>query len=199
VKARGEVTRRTILRVAEEVFSQVGYAGARMEDIADRVGIRRASLVYYFRDKPTLYGALLDDLFDGLPERYAAALASEGTVREQMLRTIDVWAERVEARPSLLRITLWEIAGADASEPAPLASRVGPIVAQLSDFVREGQRQGIMRPDLDAIGFVMSVAGTTAFLGRRTALLNEKLAPPLKAGELAKELRFWVSHVLFVT
>ena len=53
----GEETRRSVLRAAEEVFARVGYAGARMEDIADRSGIRRASFVHYYRDKPTLYGA----------------------------------------------------------------------------------------------------------------------------------------------
>src|SRR5262249_17953307 len=62
-KSRGEDTRRAVLRAAEQVFARLGYAGARMEDVAERVGIRRASLVYYYRDKDALYQALLDDLF----------------------------------------------------------------------------------------------------------------------------------------
>jgi AcrR family transcriptional regulator len=197
-RRRGEETRRSVLRAAEEVFAQVGYAGARMEDIAERSGIRRASFVHYYRDKPTLYGALLDDLFDGLDARYAAELAGPGSLTERMLRCIDVWAERIESRPSLLRITLWEMARAEASEPVPLASRVQPLVVRLSEAVREGQRQGVLRSDFDAIGFVMSVAGTTAFLGRRTALLGSAVSPPLQPGALAAELRSWMARVLFV-
>src|SRR5262249_37092644 len=118
-KTRGVDTRRATLRAAEEVFARLGYAGARMDDVAELVGIRRASLVRYFRDKPTLYGALLDDLFGDLLGRYEAAMATPGTFVERFLRTTEVWANHVEDRPALLRIVLWEIAAADASEYVP--------------------------------------------------------------------------------
>lgn len=196
-RQRGEDTRRAVLRAAEEAFAKVGYAGARMDDIAARVGIRRASLVYYFRDKQALYQALLDDLFGDLGGRYEAALAEAGPLTEQMLRCIDVWAEHVEARPSLLRITLWEMARVTASEPGELAPRVQPLVQRLADLVRVGRRAGVFR-DVDPVGFVMSVAGTTAFLFFRTPLLGSAIAPQLERGRLAAELRSWVARVLFV-
>ena len=71
------------------------------------------------------------------------------------------------------------------------------LVEILSSAVVEGQRTGDFRTDVEPVGFVMSVAGTTAFLGLRTALLNPSVAPPLEAGRLAIELRSWVSRVLF--
>jgi TetR/AcrR family transcriptional regulator len=186
-----------VLRAAEEAFAKVGYAGARMDDIAERVGIRRASLVYYFRDKRTLYQALLDDLFAGLLERYQVALATPGSLQERMLRTIEVWAEHVEDRPSLLRIALWEMARVTSLEPGELAPRVQPIVQYLADTVRAGQRAGVFR-DVDPVGFVMSVTGTTAFLFLRTPLLGPEIAPQLERGRLAAELRSWMARVLFV-
>lgn len=196
--ARGEETRRLVLRAAEEIFAAVGFAGARLDDVADKVGIKRASMAYYFRDKTALYEAVLDDLFSDLVERYATALQGPGPATERMLRCIDVWAERVEERPSLLRITLWEIARATELEPVPLASRVRPIVELLSEGVRQGQREGTIRADVDPVGFVMSVAGTTAFIGLRSALLSPQMADPLPPGGLAAELRTWVARVLFV-
>jgi hypothetical protein len=42
----------------------------------------------------------------------------------------------------------------------------------------------------------MSVAGTTAFLGLRTALLSASIAPPLAPGRLAAELRAWATRIL---
>jgi TetR/AcrR family transcriptional regulator len=194
---RGEETRRAILGAAEEVFAELGYDGARMDDVAERVGLRRASLVYYFRDKQTLYEVLLDDLFANLAERYGAALAGAGSPAERMLQCIDVWAEQVEKRPGLLRISLWEIARATTARPAPLASRVRPIVELIAEAVRAGQRDGVFR-DVDPVGFVMSVAGTTSFLALRTALLSPEVAPELGPGRLAVELRDWIRRVLFV-
>jgi TetR/AcrR family transcriptional regulator len=195
--ARGEETRAAVLRAAEDVFAELGYDGARMDDVAERVGIRRASLVYHFRDKQGLYEALLDDLFGDLVGRYRAALTGAGSPSERMLRCIDVWAEQVEKRPGMLRISLLETARATAAKPVPLASRVRPIVELIADAVRTGQREGVFR-DVDPIGFVMSVAGTTSFLALRTALLSPEVAPQPAPGVLAAELRDWVARVLFV-
>lgn len=195
-KRRGEATRRAVLRAAEEVFAERGYAGARMDDVAERIGIRRASLVHYFRDKRSLYEALLDDLFDDLGGRYRSVLAEPGPLTERMLKCIDLWAEQVEQRPGMLRITLWEIARVGPSTPVPLTPHVQPLVQVLSDAVRAGQRDGVFR-SVDPVGFVMSVAGTTAFLGLRTALLNPGTTSEPEPGVLAAELRDWVARVLF--
>ena len=194
--ARGEDTRRLALRSAEDVFATLGFAGARMEDVAERVGIRRASLMYYFRDKQALYEALLDDLFGGLLEGYEAALAGPEPMAERYMRCLDVWAARVEERPALLRIAMWEMAGATPEQAVPLTAHVRPIVECLAEAVRAGQRQGVFRDDVDPVGFVMSVAGTTAFLGLRTALLSASVAPPLEPGRLAAELRAWAARIL---
>jgi TetR/AcrR family transcriptional regulator len=55
-----------ILRAAEEIFLRDGYAGSRMQDIADLAGINKALLHYYFRSK--------DKLFDKIFEKKAALI-----------------------------------------------------------------------------------------------------------------------------
>lgn len=52
--ARGE-TRARILDAARALFARDGYAGMRLDELAEVVGIRRPSLFYHFKDKPTLY------------------------------------------------------------------------------------------------------------------------------------------------
>ncbi len=44
-----------ILAAARKVFTTKGMAGARMQDIADKAGINKALLHYYFRDKDKLF------------------------------------------------------------------------------------------------------------------------------------------------
>jgi TetR/AcrR family transcriptional regulator len=167
-----------------------------MEHVADRVGLKRASLVHYFPNKQALYEAVLDDLFGDLLHRYEEALAGPGSMAERYLRCVDVWVDQVESRPGLLRISMWEMARATTDEAVPLASRVQPLVLLLSEAIRAGQREGVFR-DADPVGFVMSVAGTTAFLGLRAELLSP-VAAALPAGGLKAELRSWVARVLFV-
>ncbi len=194
MKVRGETTRLAVLRAAESVFAERGYAGARMDDVAERVGIRRASMVHYFRDKKSLYEALLDDLFNDLPARYQAALDADGSLKDRLLACIDVWSAQVIDRPGLLRISLWELARAGRSKVVPLASRIAPIVQLLADAVRTGQQEGVFRT-VDPVRYVMNVAGATAFLTLGMALSG---APELDSEALGTELRGLTRLILFL-
>jgi len=54
-------TERIILEAAREVFHLKGMAGARMQEIADKAGINKALLHYYYRSKEKLFEAILLD------------------------------------------------------------------------------------------------------------------------------------------
>ena len=60
---RGEVTRQAILEAAERLFAEVGFAAARLEDVAEEVGIRRPSIIYYFASKQELYDEVEASIF----------------------------------------------------------------------------------------------------------------------------------------
>jgi len=47
-------TKETILRVAEEIFAQRGFDGARVDEIARQAGINQAMIYYYFKSKDDL-------------------------------------------------------------------------------------------------------------------------------------------------
>ena len=97
---RLESRRETILRVAEDVFAERGYDRARLDDVAQRVGIRRASLLYHFKDKGALYGAVLDSIFEDLIEGYRRVLDGDGSAGERLEQTVDTWLDVVSRRPN---------------------------------------------------------------------------------------------------
>jgi AcrR family transcriptional regulator len=49
-----------VLGAAASVFAEKGYAGASTRDIADRLGVRQASLYYYFPSKEAALGAICE-------------------------------------------------------------------------------------------------------------------------------------------
>lgn len=51
----GDSTEQKIFEAAREVFTQKGMDGAKMQEIADRAGINKALLHYYYRSKEKLY------------------------------------------------------------------------------------------------------------------------------------------------
>jgi AcrR family transcriptional regulator len=50
-----------ILDAARKVFEREGFAGSRMQHIADEAGISKASLHYYFRSKEKLFERIFDE------------------------------------------------------------------------------------------------------------------------------------------
>jgi TetR/AcrR family transcriptional regulator len=54
-------TEELIRQSARKVFSEKGFSGARMQDIADEAKINRALLHYYFRSKEKLFELIFDE------------------------------------------------------------------------------------------------------------------------------------------
>jgi TetR/AcrR family transcriptional regulator len=52
----------TILEAALEVFSQQGFRGATLDQIAEVAGLSKPNLLYYFASKEAIHGALLSGL-----------------------------------------------------------------------------------------------------------------------------------------
>ncbi|MFM0726535.1 TetR/AcrR family transcriptional regulator [Paraburkholderia strydomiana] len=64
VQARSEQRLKAILEAARLVFSEVGYAGATMTEIARRVGVSEATIFTYFASKRDLCVRVLGNWYD---------------------------------------------------------------------------------------------------------------------------------------
>lgn len=59
-----ELAQQKIMLAAQDEFVLSGYKGTSMQSIADRAGIPKANIHYYFKNKENLYNAVLDDILD---------------------------------------------------------------------------------------------------------------------------------------
>ena len=57
-----EKNRKTILDAGLDVFSQYGFRGTTLDQIADRAGLSKPNLLYYFAGKEAVHTALLEGL-----------------------------------------------------------------------------------------------------------------------------------------
>ncbi|MFC6669893.1 TetR family transcriptional regulator C-terminal domain-containing protein [Marinobacterium aestuariivivens] len=53
-----------ILAAAEDIFAQFGYNGAAIEAIAERAGLSKQNMLYYFPSKEILYHRVLENILD---------------------------------------------------------------------------------------------------------------------------------------
>lgn len=117
----GAVRAREILSVAIDVFGEAGYAGARIDEVAQRVGIRRPSVLYHYPDKQSLYAAAISEVVTDIVDR---VLATENQPGERLEMIADAWVDFVIERPNAARLLLRQMIDAD---PIPIRSTEVPV------------------------------------------------------------------------
>ena len=160
--SKAERTRATILAAAEPIFADKGYSATRLEDVAARVGMRRASLVYYFRDKRELYDAVLADIFGALLDRYQAVLRTTTPLPQRIEAIIDAWVGYVAERPAVARLLLWEAADGSQDRVFSAAGHGAAVISTLTTAIQQGQHQGLFHP-IEPIHFIFTIVGATVF------------------------------------
>lgn len=73
-----------IFEAATRVFEEKGMDGARMQDIANKAGINKALLHYYFRTKDHLFEAVFQKLAGNLFEKFAPVFRDDLTLEEKI-------------------------------------------------------------------------------------------------------------------
>ncbi|MDU0326372.1 TetR family transcriptional regulator [Microbacterium sp. KSW2-21] len=97
--AATEQRRRAILDAAVQAFSEVGYNGTSLRDVAARAGLSHTGLLHHFPDKPGLLEAALDRLFDSTALEFDFA-SNDGVI---VMRALIAAAERDVREPTSLR------------------------------------------------------------------------------------------------
>lgn len=91
-KRTGEETRAAALRVAFDLFTRQGYEATSLREIADELGINKASLYYYFASKESLLRALFAER--GLETEQVLAWLDEQPTSPDLLETAVLrWVE----------------------------------------------------------------------------------------------------------
>lgn len=125
---QGAERRQEILREAIDVFGEAGYAGARIDEVARRVGIRRPSILYHFPDKQSLYAAAVSNVVGDIVDR---VVATENHPGERLEAIADTWIDFVIARPNAARVLLRQMIDAN---PISIRSTQAPVRALLSSI-----------------------------------------------------------------
>ena len=137
----------SLLAVAVGVFNERGYDGTSMEDLSRRLGISKSSIYYHVSSKEELLSLALDRALDGLFAVVEEIRSSDAPAIDRLERlvraSVGVLAERLPYVTLLLRAR-----GNTGTERRALARRreFDQIVA---DLVKEAERDGDIRPDVE--------------------------------------------------
>jgi AcrR family transcriptional regulator len=147
-----------ILEVATRLFAERGYEGASMNDVAESVGMRKASLFYHFATKDALYEAVLDRLVVTLQAALEAIYVSSGTFPDRLDAITETVVTLLSSHPYAARLLLREAMDWGPVIRGKLLERILLVLEAAAAWVRAGQEQGAF-VEGDAKQIVLSVIG----------------------------------------
>jgi AcrR family transcriptional regulator len=102
-----EERRTQILEAAMVVFARQGFDQARMDDIAQEVGLSKGALYLYYKSKDAIISAILQFFFSQAMKKLQSFLESEEqpSVREQLLRLNQYYVAEMKWMVSLLPLS----------------------------------------------------------------------------------------------
>ncbi|WP_061962430.1 TetR/AcrR family transcriptional regulator [Demequina flava] len=149
--ARGRATKTHILEVAMKTFSENGYRGSSLRDLASRAGMSHPGLLYHYPTKEALLMAVLQQR-DAEDSEHYPVVGSDGV---DAFRNLVRVARVNEQRPGVVELFAVVSAEATASDhPAHdfFVERYANLVEILSQAYRVAAKAGHVREGVDPVG-----------------------------------------------
>jgi TetR/AcrR family transcriptional regulator len=203
-RGQPEESRAAILAAAAYEFAEHGIAGARTDTIAHEAQVNKALLYYYFKDKETLYGAVLDDAFSGLKKTVFQVLDGDLPPREKILAYAGAYFDFIASNQLYPRLMQREMMRAREGQSPHIEkvikNYIQPIFLRVSEVLRQGIAEGCFRP-INPAHFVQSIVAMIVFYFSSAPMMQKivgfnPLTPERIAERRASVLDF-ISAALF--
>ncbi|RKT57243.1 TetR/AcrR family transcriptional regulator [Saccharothrix australiensis] len=147
--------RERILSAAEELFAEAGFDATPTSRVAERAGVPKGLVHYYFRRKQDLLTALVRRLPDGAVD--ARRVVVVGDIAESLRRLVAALDARLDASP-LLSHLLWREADTHAAVREALHARYRLVAAQVRQVILAAGGAAVAAKDVDSASALVAHA-----------------------------------------
>lgn len=154
-----EKNRATILEAALDVFSQNGFRGATLDQIAKAAGLSKPNVLYYFPSKEAIHRELLAGLMDTWLEPLKA-LNDDGDPIEELLDYVERKLEMSRDMPRESRLFAGEVLQGAPRFGEFVAGPLKALVDEKAALIRHWAAQGRIAP-VDPYHLIFSIWAST--------------------------------------
>jgi TetR/AcrR family transcriptional regulator len=141
---------KAILDAAVELFSECGYDGVSMRQIAEAAGVSKSNIYHHFVSKDALYLGILHGSAQHLSEIVEDLAEGDGDFQRRLRVFAEAHLEHLFANEMTLRLVLREAFSGDEEKSRLVVDQVvGGIFNRMVAIFQAGQNAGIIRADLD--------------------------------------------------
>jgi AcrR family transcriptional regulator len=155
----------TILAAARDEFAECGLGGARVDRIAERAGLNKRLIYYYFEDKEQLFQAVLEQAYRDIREQERGLRLTELEPAMAVRRLIEFTWDYYLQHPEF--ITLLNSANLHRARHLSESKRArelnSPVIETLAAVLERGRREGTFRGGVDPVQLYVSIAGLSYF------------------------------------
>lgn len=162
MKTEGEYMEARILKTAEDLFLEQGFAKTTMGQIAHRVGCNQALVHYYYRTKEKLFEQVFEEKISYIAGHILAIDEGEGSFEEKIARMVGAHFDFLVQNPFFVPFIVGELLD-NPGRFAPLLDRHGhyprEIFSMLDVELQREVARGTIRPitTFDLVATVMSL------------------------------------------
>jgi AcrR family transcriptional regulator len=158
-------TQQEILSAAMADFSERGFGGARIDGIAERAGVNKRLIYYYFGSKEGLFLAVLEQTYADIRSAERALHLQDLDPVDAVRRLVAFTWEHYLAHPEFL--TLLNSENLHRARHLKQSQRIremnSPLIQTLGDVLERGRRNGVFRGGVDAVQLYISIAALAYF------------------------------------
>ena len=157
-----DTTEEQILKAAFDAFEEKGLSDVRMQDIADRAGIARTVVNYYFRSKEKLiYKVAGNILRDGMP-KMIEKLNGDLPLFEKITQFTAHYLDTITERPYMPLFLVSELGKKETHFFAEFVEELSPNIDAFSEQVYREVREGSII-DIHPLQLYMNMISICAF------------------------------------
>ncbi|GGO50566.1 TetR family transcriptional regulator [Streptomyces daqingensis] len=146
-------TRAEILEVATREFARLGYAGARVDEIAARIQTTKRMIYYYFGSKEGLFTAVLEEAYAVIRRKEQQLDVEHSDPVAAIRRLAELTFDHHEAHPDFIRLV--GIENTHQAEHLAASERLGslnsPAITVIERILEAGRAEGVFTADVDAL------------------------------------------------
>jgi AcrR family transcriptional regulator len=193
----------TILAAARDEFAEYGLGGARVDRIAERAGLNKRLIYYYFEDKEKLFQAVLEQAYRDIREQERGLRLLELEPATAVRRLIEFTWDYYLAHPEF--ITLLNSANLHRARHLTESERArelnSPVIETLAAVLERGRREGSFRGGVDPVQLYVSIAGLAYFYLSNSHTLaaifgRDLLAPKARSERLSHMTEVIMGYLL---
>jgi AcrR family transcriptional regulator len=193
-----ERTQRAILAAAIAEFHHHGLGGARVDRIAESVGVNKKLIFYYFKNKERLFQAALEDIYRQIRQAEERLHLNDLPPTEAVRKLTEFTWNYYLAHPEFL--TLLNSENLHKGRHLVDADNIGrlnsPLIETLGDMLEKGRREGLFRGGVDAVQLYISIAALCYFYLSNNATLSIAFSRDLRSKKALNERLLHVTDMV---